>query len=389
MIEKSFFRKNSTKVSGRWSYDAIFSIAIAVTVLSACSGGANAPKPAELGPNAALIGIKQVWVARIGVMPEHAALAVSGKTVAVAAVDGTVALLDAASGRDIWRANAAGVVATGAGSDGQRVAVATKANEVVAFEAGKQIWRETLPAQIFTAPFVAGGRVFVLSADRNVTAFDGATGRKLWTQQRPGEPLVLKQGGTMLAVGDTLVVGLSGKLVGFNPTSGSVRWEAPIASPRGTNEVERLVDMVGTVSRVGDEVCARAFQAAVGCVNAAKGNLLWTQPARGREGVHGDESFVFGTESDGKVLAWKRSDGTRAWVSDRLAFRGLSAPVSLGRSIVLGDKLGVVHVLAKADGSALTRMSTDGSAVEAAPVVVGDTVVVATRLGSIFGFAPE
>jgi outer membrane protein assembly factor BamB len=389
VIEKSFFKNNTINVSVIWSYAATFSIAIAVASLSACSGGANAPKPAELGPNAALIGIKQVWVARIGAMPEHAALAVSGKTVAVAAVDGTVALLDAASGIDIWRANAAGVIATGAGSDGKRVAVATKANEVVAFEAGKQIWREKLPAQIFTAPFVAGGRVFVLSADRNVTAFDGATGRKLWTQQRPGEPLVLKQGGTMLAVGDTLVVGLSGKLVGFNPNSGSVRWEAPIASPRGTNEVERLVDMVGTVSRVGDVVCARAFQAAVGCVNAAKGSLLWTQPARGREGVHGDESFVFGTESDGKVLAWKRSDGTRAWVSDRLAFRGLSAPVSLGRSIVLGDKLGVVHVLAKADGSALTRMSTDGSAVEAAPVVVGDTVVVATRLGSIFGFAPE
>ncbi len=389
MIEKSFFIKNTPNVSDIWLYVAAFSIASSVLLLGACSGGANAPKPAELGPNAALIGIKQVWVARIGAMPEHAAMAVSGKTLAVAAVDGTVALLDAASGRDIWRANAAAVVATGAGSDGQRVAVATKANEVVVFEAGKQIWRALLPAQVYTAPFVAGGRVFVLSADRSVTAFDGATGRKLWTQQRPGEPLVLKQGGTMLAVGDTLVVGLSGKLVGFNPTSGSVRWEAPIASPRGTNEVERLVDMVGTVSRVGDDVCARAFQAAVGCVNAAKGNLLWTQPARGREGVHGDENFVFGTESDGKVLAWKRTDGTRAWVSDRLAFRGLSAPVSLGRSIVVGDKLGVVHVLAKADGSALTRLSTDGSAVAAAPVVVGDTVVVSTRLGSIFGFAPE
>ena len=384
MIGKSFFIKNTPNVSGIWSYVAAFSIASSVLLLSACSGGANAPKPAELGPNAALIGIKQVWVARIGAMPEHAAMAVSGKTLAVAATDGTVALLDAASGRDIWRASAAAVLSTGAGSDGQRVAVATKANEIVAFEAGKQIWRALLPAQVYTAPFVAGGRVFVLSADRSVTAFDGATGRKLWTQQRPGEPLVLKQGGTMLAVGDTLVVGLSGKLVGFNPTSGSVRWEAPIASPRGTNEVERLVDMVGTVSRVGDEVCARAFQAAVGCVNVAKGNLLWTQPARGREGVHGDESFVFGTESDGKVVAWKRADGTRAWVSDRLAFRGLSAPVSLGRSIVLGDKLGIVHVLSKADGSALTRMATDGSAVATAPVVVGDTVVVATNAGSIF-----
>ena len=37
----------------------------------------------------------------------------------------------------------------------------------------------------------------------------------------------------MLAVGDTLVAGLSGRMVGLNPLNGSVRWEAPIATPRG------------------------------------------------------------------------------------------------------------------------------------------------------------
>jgi outer membrane protein assembly factor BamB len=81
------------------------------------------------------------------------------------------------------------------------------ANEVVALQDGKELWRQKLGAQAFTAPFVAGARVFVLAADRSVNAFDGQTGRKLWTQQRPGEPLVLRQSGVMLAVGDTLVVG--------------------------------------------------------------------------------------------------------------------------------------------------------------------------------------
>ena len=75
-----------------------------------------------------------------------------------------------------------------------------------------------------------------------MTAFDGATGRKLWVQSRPGEPLVLQQPGSLQAVGDTLVAGLSGRLVGLNPNNGTVRWEVPLASPRGTNEIERLVD---------------------------------------------------------------------------------------------------------------------------------------------------
>src|SRR3712207_7018923 len=52
-------------------------------------------------------------------------------------------------------------------------------------------------------------------------------------------------------------------------------------SPRGTNDIERLVDLVGRTSRVGNSVCARAFQAAVGCVDAARGTVLWSKPANG------------------------------------------------------------------------------------------------------------
>ena len=247
-----------------------------------------------------------------------------------------------------------------------------------------------LAAQAYTAPFVAGGRVFVLAADRSVSAFDGQNGSKLWTQQRPGEPLVLRQGGVLLAVGDTLVAGQAGRLAGLNPVNGSIRWEAPIASPRGTNDIERLVDLVGSVSRLGDVVCARAFQTSVGCVNATRGTLLWTKPANGSQGVHGDERLVFGTENDGKVIAWRRDNGERAWSTDRLLHRGLTAPLAVGsRSVVVGDATGLVHFLAREDGSLLHRVGTDGSAIAAAPVLAGNILVVVTRNGGVYGFAPQ
>jgi outer membrane protein assembly factor BamB len=359
------------------------------TLLSACSSSTKRPQPAELGANTALLGVRQAWTNRIGEVPAGAAPVVVGSSVIVASSDGTVAALDAATGKDMWRGTAGGALAAGAGSDGKLTAVITRNNEVVALEGGKEMWRVKLPAQSFTAPLVAGGRVFALAADRSVTALDGATGRKLWVQQRPGEPLVLKQPGTLLAVGDTLVAGLAGRLVGLNPNNGSVRWDAPIASPRGTNEVERLVDLVGRTNRVGDIVCARAFQAAVGCVNAARGALLWTKPANGAEGVHGDDRLVVGTENDGKVVAWRMADGERAWVSERLLYRYLTAPLVVGRAVVVGDNAGLVHILSREDGSPLNRLSTDGSAIAASPVLAAGTLVVVTRNGGIYGFAPE
>ena len=362
---------------------------IVIAFLGGCSSGTKRPQPAELTPVTPLVAATQSWTARLGPVTFPLSVTAINRTVALASDDGTVALLDAQTGRDIWRASLGTALSAGVGSDGKTAAVVTRNNDLVAVRDGRELWRQKLGAEVFTSPFVAGGRVFVLAADRSVNAFDGQTGRKLWVQQRPNEPLVLKQSGVMLAVGDTLVVGLSGRLAGLNPLNGSVRWEVPVASPRGINDVERLVDMVGGVSRQGDVVCVRAFQASIGCVNAARGALLWTKPANGSQGIDGDARLVYGAETDGVVLALRSSDGERAWSSDRLRYRVLTTPLVAGKSVVVGDSTGFLHLLSREDGSLLNRLTTDGSAVAANPVLAGPTLVAVTRNGGVFGFLPE
>jgi len=358
-------------------------------LLMACAGGSDKPRPADLPPNAALIGVRLAWSAKIGDVTFPLDIRVNGSRVAIASTDGTVAALDAATGRELWRARTGEALAAGVGSDGKTTAVVTRSNAVVAFADGRELWRQKIPAQVFTAPLVAGERVFVLAADRSVTAFDGVTGRRLWTQQRPGDALVLRQSGVILAVGDTLVVGLSGRMVGFNPLNGSVRWEVPLATARGTNDVERLVDLVGGVSREGNVVCARAFQSSVGCVDAVRGSIVWSQPSNGVVGVQGNARAIFGVEADSKVVAWNRVSGERLWSSEHLKFRGLTSPVVAGRSVVVGDSFGLLHLLSVEDGSPLNRLATDGSAIAAPPVLSGDTLIAVTRNGGVFGFRPE
>jgi outer membrane protein assembly factor BamB len=267
--------------------------------------------------------------------------------------------------------------------------VVTRNNELVTVEAGRVLWRQALPALSYTPPLVAGARVFVLTGDRSVSAFDGATGQKLWTQQRPGDPLVLRQAGLLMPVGDQLLVGWGGRLVSLNPLTGTVRWETLVGSTRGTNEVERLVDLVAGASRMGNALCVRAFQASVTCVDAIRGSTVWTRPAQGHVGLDGDENLVFGVESDSKVLAWQRSSGQLTWAQEALRFRGLSAPLALGRSFVMGDEKGLVHFLSRQDGQTLLRLSTDGSAITGKPLAAGQTLVVVTRAGGVFGFRPE
>jgi len=357
-------------------------------VLAACSGPEKA-KPLDLGPNTPLIGVRSAWSSSIGAVGFPLEVRTVGNLVYVAGTDGTVAAIDARTGGDLWRVALGAPLTAGVGSDGRYSSVVSRDNQLITLDGSKEIWRQKLGAMTLTAPLVAGARVFVLSADRAVSAFDVATGRKLWQQQRSGEALILGRSGLIMAVGDTLVAGLGGRLVGMHPLTGKIRWEAQVANSRGTNEVERLVDLVAGVSRDGNQVCVRSFQSAVGCVDTAKGSMLWSKPGSGATGVDGDESTVFGTESDGRLIAWRRTDGERQWVSERLRFRNLSAPVVVGRSLVVGDDAGTLHFLSRQDGSPLNRLSTDGTAIATTPVLVGQTLVAVTKRGGIFGFKPE
>lgn len=361
----------------------------ALVVVGACSSGPARVKPAELPPPANKVSAQVIWSTQVGASTSPLAPFSYQGRVYLAGGAGTVAVVDAISGKDVWRLNLSTPLATGPGSDGQVTAVVTQSHQLVVMGEGREVWRAQLPSASYTAPLVAGRRVFVLTADRSVLAFDGQTGARLWTQSRPGEPLVLRQQGVLLAVGDTLVAGLSGRLVGLSPGNGAPRWDVQVANSRGTNEVERLVDLVGPVSRVGNSVCARAYNSSVACVDADSGRAVWNKPAQGVVGVHGDAQLVLGSEADGRLVAWRRASGEKAWELDRLKYRELSAPLSLERLMVVGDDSGQVHVLSTTDGSEQTRLSTDGSAVLAAPVLSGPALVVQTRNGGVFAWRPQ
>jgi len=362
---------------------------VLVAALSACASGPDQLKPADLGANPALLGVRMVWSGKVAPVDFPLQVKVVGDDVMLAGADGVVQSLDARTGASRWRAEVGAPISAGVGSDGRLAAVVTRNNELLVLEAGQVLWRARVAAQVFTAPLVAGERVFVLAADRSVTAFDARTGRRLWQHQRPGEALVLRQAGILMPMGNTLVAGLAGHLVGMNSLNGNVLWDAALATPRGTNDIERLVDLVGGVSRQGNQVCARAFQSAVGCIDALRGSVIWKRSAVGAVGLHGDESSVYGVEGDGTLLAWRRTDGEPLWSSERLRYRALSAPLVLGRSVVVGDATGLVHFMSRTDGTPLTRLSTDGSAIAVTPVLAADTLVVVTRNGGVYGFRPE
>jgi outer membrane assembly lipoprotein YfgL len=363
-----------------------------LAVLAALAGcAADKPKPTPLADYTPGFGGRAVWSASVGRLGFPLVPVARAGSFFVAGGDGSVLALAADTGAERWRADAGAPLSAGVGSDGRFTSVVTRGNEVVTFDGGnggREVWRKRVLSAVVTPPFVAGERVFVMTVDRVVHAFDALDGRRLWTFQRPGDALTLAKPGLIAAHRNTLVVGQGARLLGLDPTRGTVSWEVPMASPRGTNEVERLADLLGPPARVGTRFCARAFQSSVACADAERGALLWTKNSGGIQTVATDAERVFAADATDRVTAWKAANGDIAWQSESFLHRGLSGALALGPVVVFGDSEGYVHFLSAEDGQTRLRLETDGSAVVGTPVLEGQTLLVTTRDGGLFAFRP-
>ena len=389
-----------TTLRGRSLAALAATVMIAATALLAgCAD--DVAKPVPLEPLEAKIAGHEVWKLNLGsgfstlsALAGNAGFGAQGVTVAgnnfiIGALNGALVSVDAATGKENWRADAGGRLSSGIGSDGRFSAVVTRDGDLVTLDGGKIIWRQHLGSAVVTAPFVAGERVFVLGVDRSVQAFDALDGKKLWVYARAGDALTLSQAGVLTAWQDTLLFGLGARLTALDPIKGTIRWEVPVAAPRGTNEVERLADLVGPAARVGSVYCIRAFQNGIGCVDAERVTALWSINVGGAQSLGADDDYVFSGDASDRLSARRRANGESVWLSDKFQNRKLSGMLSIGKVVVFGDLDGYVHFLDRATGAPLLRLPTNGSRIVGTPVRAGNTLAVTTQDGAVYAFRPE
>jgi outer membrane protein assembly factor BamB len=371
-----------------------------LAVLTGCSSlNPFASKPAPRNPPAALeeirttLAVRMAWSMNVGGAGAYTFTpALAGGSIFVAAADGTLARLDAASGRSLWRINAGAPLTAGVGADASTVAVAADKGVVMAFDAnGKARWTAQASSEILSAPAVGQGLVVVRSVDNRIAAFDAESGARRWIAQRPTPPLTLRSAPGIAIEGQTAYVALSGgRLLALALGNGGARWEMAVGDPRGTTELERIADLSGLPVIAGTDVCAVAYQGRVGCFDMASGAPRWGREISSEVGVGADERFVYVADERGAVTAFSRDAGASAWRNTRLANRRLSAPVAVGSAVAVGDAQGYIHFLARDDGALAARVSTDGSRVlSGIPLATGRSAVFQTQSGTVVALAAE
>ena len=350
-------------------------------------------EPAPLVQFKPTMATRTLWTADIGKSGDYFLSPVfNGGKIYAASAAGELVSIDASNGKQLWRTKAGTGITAGVATDGNTVAVGGTGGAVMAFDAatGKLRWKMQAPTEILSAPAVGNGMVVVRSMDNLIAAYDAESGTRRWFVQRSAPPLVLRAApGIVIAEGLAYVALPAGRLLALSTTTGVARWEATIAEPRGATELERVADVSGMPVLLSRDICAASFQGRVACVDAGNGSMRWARELSAEVGPGIDQRYVFAADEKGHVLAFSRDAGSNLWRNTSLGYRRLTAPVSFGRAVAVGDREGYLHFLSREEGAMLARLSTGSSAIRATPVVAGASLIVQNVDGKLLAVSTD
>jgi outer membrane protein assembly factor BamB len=338
--------------------------------------------PAPLTEITPKVTVTALWNTHIGSGARYFFTpALLGDDIIVADVDGNISRLNAATGAQVWKISTPDKLAAGVGADAGTFAVATQKGEVVAYDPdGKERWRSKPQGEVLSAPAVGDGVIVSRTTDGRFVALDSGTGAKRWNYQRQAQPLVLRAAPGMIVSAGFVYAGMSGgRLVAITDTNGGLRWDAAVTIPKGTTELERVADVMGTPALAGREVCVATFQGRAGCFDLASGGPVWTRDISTSSGIGVDGHGAYVSDEKSDVQAYARAGGASMWKNDKLLYRRLGTPVPFMGSVVVGDYQGFLHWLSEEDGSIVARMPTDGVR----------RLIVQTSNGGIYAFAAQ
>ncbi|WED44377.1 outer membrane protein assembly factor BamB [Legionella cardiaca] len=356
-------------------------------------GKDNTPAPSELEPIKPKVALQEKWsvpvsskaTANLKLKPQIVA-----NIIYTADANGLVQAVDKSNGKLLWSKKLANGIVSGPSVSAGVVALGTDSSNVILLKQvdGSELWRAKVSSEVLSKPIISNSKVIAKTIDGNLYALDLVSGKQLWISEHGAPSLILKASSSPVVLANKLVlVGYSdGKMDAVDLETGRLVWQRSIAYASGASDVERLVDIDADPIVRGDVAYLASYQGYVGALSLVDGQFIWRKPASVYKNMAIDGNTLYFTDSEDVVWAINRQNGQVNWKQVALKARGLTEPVVMGNRIIVGDKTGLLHVLAKSSGDLISRAQLSGS-ITTAPSISSNSIYVMTSNGKLNRFS--
>jgi outer membrane protein assembly factor BamB len=342
----------------------------------------------ELKPIKASLQTKVEWKSHIGESPISDFTPGIDKDFAYFADEhGELAKVDTKTGKDVWRIATGEPFSGGVGLASNLVLLGTATGYVNAYDSqAKPLWKTKLTSQILSVPQVFNDVVVVRCGDSRIYGLDAKDGAKKWVYERSSPPLSIRSSAGVAVDGGVAYAGFAGgKLVAINIEDGKLIWEVSISQPKGANEIERISDVTSAPVVDGSLVYAVAYQGKLDAVDRARGRVVWSRDLSSYSGITADTGRIYLSHAQGAVYSIEYNTGNTFWRQGDLHDRMISAPLSFGSVLAVGDVEGYVHFISREEGNIIGRVQLDNSPIMPVMAPLNDhTLLVQNRSGDIY-----
>ena len=338
--------------------------------------------------------VRRLWSSKVGGGAEFLRVALQpegdGNRLYAASRDGNVVALDPESGRTIWRTKLELDLSAGPGVGSDVVVVGAADGYLIALDSdsGSELWRASIGGETLSRPVIRDDVVITMTIDNRMRAVSVFDGTERWTIEKSTPTLTMRGSSSPALVGTTVIAGFdNGRLVAANASSGDEVWETVLSPPSGRSDLERLSDVDGVITVVGQDVYATGYQGSLAAIASESGQVLWSREISSYEGVSADWNNLYTITEEGVVISLTRRTGDENWRQNSLIRREPTLPVPFQTTVVIGDLEGYLHFFSNFDGEPVARVNVSSKAISAEPVVMADRLFVQGDDGSVSAYA--
>jgi outer membrane protein assembly factor BamB len=347
-------------------------------------------KPAELVDFEETVKVRKLWSTGIGNGQGkglyHLQPVLLGERIFAAAEDGEVRALDRNSGKTLWKTELETRLSGGVGLYEDALLVGSSDGSVIRLDAGtgEQQWSTRLSGEVLAPPQADGNRVVVQTYDGKLQGLDYASGDKIWTYDSNVPVLTIRGTSTPILSNGVVFAGFAnGRVAAFNAESGDLLWEVRVAISQGRSEIERIVDIDGTMVLQGSELYVASYQGRIVAIDVSSGRKVWQRDVSSVSGVDQGFGNVYVADENGTVSAYLRNGQGLRWEQPALAYRELSRPTVVSSYVALADFDGYVHLLSQVDGTFAGRVRVDSDGARADMLSDGNILYVFGNSGKL------